>query len=373
MHFITIAAQNLHRRPLRSSLTALGVAMAVGCVLAMTGISRSLDHGWVNTFMARGTHLLAVRKDSAEMFTGAIREDVGDQLAAVEGVRSVSGELMELESMADDTTMLAGGWKTGGRLWTSLQLNEGRIPAEGERGVALVGEAAVDSLKTGLGRTVKIQDKPFAVIGIFKQSGSMGNSMLLLPLADLQDVMGMQGRVAIFNLQVDNPGDSARVADIRARLKTRFPELAFWETKDISEKSEVLRLLRAISWGVSTMAAIIGCLVLLNTLLMSVAERTREIGVLSALGWSPRRILGLIVLEGFLLSAAGGLLGIALGFAGLRGMSFNPNLVGFLDTSIPLPVMLQTLGLALGLGALASLYPAWRALRLNVVEALRYE
>lgn len=373
MHFISIAACNLRRRPMRSSLTALGVAMAIGGVLAMTGISRSLDNGWINTFMARGTHLLAVRKDSAEMFTGAIPEEVGVRLASVGGVLSVSGELMELESMLDGSTLLTGGWKTGGPLWTSLQLVEGRIPAEGEQGVAVVGESAAASLETGLGRVVTIQEHPFTVIGVFKQSGSMGNSMLLLPLTDMQDLMGMQGRVAIFNLQVESPEDAARLADVRKRLKAAFPDLAFWETKDVSEKSEVLRLLRAISWGVSTMAALIGALVLLNTLLMSVTERTREIGVLSALGWSPRRILGMIVLEGLILSALGGLLGIAMGFAGLRGMGMSPNLVGFLDTSIPLPVMLHALWLALVLGAAASLYPAWRALRLNVVEALRYE
>jgi len=104
------------------------------------------------------------------------------------------------------------------------------------------------------------------------------------------------------------------LAGIRARLKAALPGNGFLGNQGRERKERSAQALARHLLGVSTMAAIIGCLVLLNTLLMSVTERTREIGVLSAVGWSPRRILGMIVLEGLLLSAAGGLLGIGLGF-----------------------------------------------------------
>jgi putative ABC transport system permease protein len=120
-------------------------------------------------------------------------------------------------------------------------------------------------------------------------------------------------------------------------------------------------------------ALLMGAFFILNTLLMAVGERTREVGVLVAVGWSDARILALVLIEGLLLALAGGLAGAALGLAGLEWLSRLPHLRGFVDPEISPRLLGEVLGAALLLGLAGGFYPAWRALRLAVVDALRHE
>ena len=120
------------------------------------------------------------------------------------------------------------------------------------------------------------------------------------------------------------------------------------------------------------MALIVGGIVILNTMIMTIYERTREIGTLRALGWQKRRILGMVVREAVLLSLLSGVVGIVLGMALTKLISLVP-VASYLSAEYDLAIFVQTLAVTLVLGVLGGLYPAWRASRLSPVEALRYE
>jgi putative ABC transport system permease protein len=111
----------------------------------------------------------------------------------------------------------------------------------------------------------------------------------------------------------------------------------------------------------------------MNTLLMSVMERTREIGLLCAIGWHAARVMAMIVLDGLILSAVGALGGIAAGLACLRWISGHPKLGALFQPEVTASVILQGAGMALLIGLLGGLYPAWRATRLNPMDLLRSE
>jgi putative ABC transport system permease protein len=373
MHFVGIPLRNLRRRPLRSILTALGVAAAVASLLTMVGVSRGVEGGWVNVLKERGTHIIAVRKGTANILTGGIPADLEGKLSRVEGVHSVYGELIDMAQVDEQNTTLVAGWATGSPLWKSVRIQGGRVPHEGEMDVALIGQSIAEAMKKKLGDRLTIRQQSFTVIGIFRQGGAMGNHMIVLPLPKLQELMGVRDRVTGFSIQVSRPDDPQWMADMIGRLTREFSELSFSESKDAAERDDILKLLRAFAWAVSVVALAMAAVVVMNTLLMSVTERTREIGILSALGWSRGRILGMIVLEGLLLTTAGSLLGSVLGLGSMTWLSHHPRLRGFMDLRLSFRMITDVCSAAILLGLISSVYPAWRAIQQNIVEAIRWE
>jgi putative ABC transport system permease protein len=373
MRFGTMAIYNLGRRRLRSALTALGIAVAVAGFVAMMSLARGLERAWINHLEARGTHLFVMQKGAIEVLTTSIDAEAGDAFRRVEGVEAVAGELIDVMTLEDEETTMAAGWPVGCFLWESLHLQQGRLPTAGEADAVLMGQSAAGVLQKKPGDTVRIRDRDFTVVGVFRMGGVMGDNSVVLPLATMQEMMQRQGKVTIFNLRVVGPADAAQIAAVQARLQAAFPHFAFTESNAATENDMVLRFFRAIAWSVSTMALVISLVVMLNTLMMSVLERTREIGVLSAVGWSSGRIVGLFVTEGLILALVGGVAGLALGIGGLNWVTHLPRVRGFIEVKATPGFLLEVGIVVLVLGVAGSLYPAWRAARLDAVDALRAE
>jgi putative ABC transport system permease protein len=373
MHFGTVAMLNLKKRPIRSLLTTLGIAVAVGSFVSIVGLTRGFERAWINTLLARGTHLIAFQKGAVDLLTTSIDARAGEQIRRIDGVRDVAGELADLMVLEAQYSTVAVGWESGGYLWETLKLVSGRLPAPGEDRVVLLGESAAEALKKKAGDSLMVRERPFKILGIFRVGGVMGNNSTVLPLPVMQEMMQRQGKVSCFNIRVVRPDDPERAASVRSRLRAAFPNLSVVETSSLAENDMILRLFHAVAWSVSLISIFIALVVVLNTLLMSVIERTHEIGILSAIGWPTRRIVGMIVLEGLVLSLVGGVAGLAIGTGGLHWVVSLPRMRGLIEPEVTLRLLIEVLGAATGLGGLGSLYPAWRAARLNIVDALRYE
>ena len=132
-------------------------------------------------------------------------------------------------------------------------------------------------------------------------------------------------------------------------------------------------LAHAVAWGTSSIALIVGILGIANTMAMSVFERTREIGILRAIGWNRWSIMALIQIEAALLGMAGGIIGIAVGWGALHLLSSMPQTATIVSASLSPVDLLQALGIALASGLLAGAYPAWRGAHLSPVEAIRHD
>jgi putative ABC transport system permease protein len=373
MRFISIPVRNLANRPMRSLLTCLGIAIAVASFIALIGISYGLQSAWVKNISERRTHLLAMRKGTVEILTGSIDECVAKELLLIEGVQAVAGELLDLASLEGRHTALLVGWEKDSYLWESLHLCRGHLPiADGSNGVVL-GQAIAGALGKKPQDTIRIRNRDFIVTGTFKQAGVMGNSTIIILLPAMQKLIGRHGKVTEFNLFLNNSDNPKKVSEIKSRLEKAFPDLIFDTTDELADNNEVFQLLRTMTWSISGVALIMALVVILNTLLMSVTEQIHEIGILSAIGWQGKRILFIITLEGLLLSIVGSILGAILGIGALRWLINFPRIKGFIEFDITALLLFQVLTVAVILGALGSLYPAWRAIKLNPVDALRYE
>jgi putative ABC transport system permease protein len=369
-----MALRNLGRRPARSALTALGIALAVASLISLVGLARGLERAWSGSLSERGTHVVAVRRGAVEILTTSVDEAHAQGLARLPGISDVAGELVDLVTLETGQTLLVTGWSPDSYLWRTLRLTAGVLPGAGsEPGGAVVGEAGAEALGIRVGARLRLHGGEFVVTGIARPTGTMSNHMLFVPLPALQARLSKPGRVTMFNLRLRHPDDPDAVRRLREAVSVAFPELVLTEVQHLADQNDILRLLRAMAWAISTVALVMGLVFVVNTLLMSVTERTREIGVLSAVGWSSGRIVALIALEGLCLAGAGATLGVGLGWVGLQTVSALPHMRGFLQPELSGRLVAEVAVAALLLGVVGSAYPAWRASGLSPADALRHE
>ena len=379
MNMLSLPLSDLRRRPLRSALTTFGIAVSAACFLALASLSQGLERGWVNSLRNRGIHLLALSSDSVEVMAASLPESLGAQMAAVKGVTQASGELANLirvdleNETEEEAQVMVRGWPYGSFLWRELRLAAGSLPRPGDPREILIGRTLASLLLLRIGDTVTLHEEDFIVAGIAAAGGVWNDGSVFLPLPAMQELLDRKNSVTEFNLQVERPDDPAFLRDLKQRLRGRFPKLTFLESGEVGVHNDVTKTFRAFSWAISTVALAMALVVILNTLLMSVMERTREIGILCTLGWGPGRILAMILLQGFVLAAAGSAAGIGLGMVALRAILHHPVLGGMIEPGISLCIVAETIGLALLVGTLGGLYPAWRAARARPVESMRYE
>jgi putative ABC transport system permease protein len=373
VHFVSIPVRNLGRRPVRSVLTALGVALAVCGFVLLTGFSHGMERAWTTSLLERGVQLTAIPHGTVQVLAASIDQNVTARVAAVAGVRDAAGELAAMVMLPSGQPVIVVGWPPRSFLWDTLRLSAGRLPAAERLDAAVVGEGLAAALHLEPGGTLPVLGARLAVAAVFRPSGVMNNNMAILPLPGLQRLLNRPNQVTVLDVRLDHPGDPGAVRAVRARLRAAFPDLDFTETRFVADSNDIMRLIRAMAWGISLVALTMGLFTVLNTLLMSVTERVREFGVLSALGWSPGRVLAMVLLEGLALSTAGSAAGIVLGIAGLRWLGASPMLRGLVEPRVDAQVFLQVSAATVLLGVIGSLYPAGRAVRVHPVDALRYE
>lgn len=371
MKQVTLPFHNLRRHLLRSALTSIGVGAALAGLLALVGFSRGLDRNWIVSLRDKGTHILALKKGAIDLLSARLDESLTARMRAVPGVVSVIpglGDLIELET--GEMAYLTG-FPLDSDFWKNLVITEGRRPGPPWQEEVVLGQALALLLHKHPGDAIELNGRMFTVTSIAKQPSALDDRSVMMPLDAMQRLLGREGSVSGFHIRIDRPEDSARMSDMIARLSSEFTEIIFIESGEVANNSHVTRLLHAISWGSSTIALAMAFVIVLNTLLMSVSERTQEIGLLSAIGWQASRIITMVVVEGLLMAAAGAVLGVGFGMLGLRWMMSHRQIGALVQPEVTPMLIAEAVALACLIGALGGIYPAWRATRQRPVRLLR--
>ena len=371
MKFLSLPVKNLRSHLIRSLLTSMGIAIALGGMLALVGLSRGLERNWVMFLEGKGTHVLAVRKGAIDMNSAALDEDLGDRIRSVPGIARVTPSVQDLVDLQTGDLAYLIGWPLDGDVWQTIPITEGKALDSSEPEGVVLGETLARHLAKRPGDFLQISGRNFKIIGVSRQPSVIEDRAVTMPLAVLQRLLGREGKVSAFHIRFRHPDDSAETGRARVQLAAMLPQVSFFETSDVARDALVLRLLRAIVWSSSTIAAGMAFMAVLNTLLMSVSERTREMGLLCALGWRPSRIVALVMLDGLAVSAVGAAVGVGLGLGCLRWISRQPRLGGLFQPEVTAGLVLEGLVTAMLVGLLAGLYPAWRATRLSPMDLLR--
>ncbi len=408
---VSSAMRALRSNPLRSALTALGVIIGVSSVVAMVSLGSGAQAQVERSIASLGSNLLIVVPGSMRG-GGGVRMAAGGSGGGGGGWDSLTLDDATAIAQLDGVIAVAPSQRTRGQViangvnWNpqiegvtpayltarDWQVEQGRFFDETEerqaRRVVVIGQTVVTQLFPNidpLGETVRINGGQYEVIGVLASKGQNGfqdqDDIVLAPLTTVKRRISGRNRRADTVSQISVKAESeqalARVEEdvtnlLRQRHRTREGEDDF-TVQNLSSVSEAMQqttqVFTYLLGGISAVSLLVGGIGIMNIMLVSVTERTREIGLRKALGARESDILHQFGLEAVALSVAGGVVGLALGVLAAWGMT----------TLFNLPLVLSPLNAALAIlfsgfvGVLFGAYPAWRAARLDPIEALRRE
>lgn len=367
--------KNLLRRKGRSLLTILGVSIGVAAMIGLGALANGIEAGYTSMLEGSQADLVLGQPNTYDISMSAIDESVEQDLLALPEVDAVSGMLEGFLQTASNPYFFVFGYPEESFLLERFQILEGASfdspEAHSARGKPLLlGKSAAEIMKKGQGDSLQVGDTLFRIIGVYETGDAFEDGGCVIRLKDAQILLGKTRQVSLFFIRLDDPGQRERFI---SRIERRFPDLSISTTAEYNDKQLMGDSLRGFVWAIAGLAILIGGIGMMNSQLMSVFERTQEIGVLRALGWSSRRVLFLILGESLLVTLLGGALGTGLGWLALKSISSSGGVFGVSSAAISSGLVIQGLSVSFLLGLVGGGYPAWRAAHLEPVEALRYE
>ena len=386
---LRLALSRLRTSRLRAALTLLGVVIGVASVVALVGVGQGTTSNITTRLASLGTNLLTVSPSG-----GADTLTLGDAeaIAKLDGVSAVAPELQTSATVAAGTksssvsvvgTGAAYAQVRAYDVWQGSFLTDATV--EGGLRVAVLGATTASDLgldQTAIGSTVSIAGLPFRVIGILQPKGGAGfnnpDDQVLVPLAVVQKYFVSGDAIRTIGVSVASDDRMTELTDaITALLRDRH-ELSATETADFSvfnqtqlldAASSISATLTLLLGGIASISLIVGGIGIMNIMLVSVRERTREIGIRKAVGARGRDILLQFLIEALTLSLLGGLIGIVLGV----GVSALIGQLAGWGLQISPSTVAAAVAFSLLVGVVFGVWPARQAARLDPISALRYE
>lgn len=375
MRLLDLVVHNILRRPLRSLLTLIGVAVAVGAVVALVGIAQSFERSLLAVFEQRGVDLIVVRRGSVQRMNSSLKEELLKQIASLEGVREVSGGLIETLSLEshDLFGIVTRGVPPDSFLLRTLELIDGRLFTAQDRHGLIMGRVLAANLGVRVGdKLALLPGHEFTVLGIYESYNVFENGSMFTRLDELQRLLGREGDVTAFIVKAERQ-EAAFLEALRSRIEALAPYLEATPARQYVENTAEIRIARAAAWLTSSIALMLGVISMINTMSTAVFERTREIALLRAIGWRRSRVMRLILLESVLLSVAGAVLGSLLALGVTNLLSLIPASGRIVAGNVDWSVIAKGFSIALGVGILGGLGPALRAMQLQPTVGLRHE
>jgi putative ABC transport system permease protein len=366
---LTLVARNLFRRPARTLLTAAGVALGVGLIVALLSISTGVQRTADQLIHVGHADFGLFQSDVSDFSRSLLPDSLAAAAAREPGVLRVARLKLVASSASSDNGFFVFGLDPHEFVWRRLVVLHGRAPGPGE---ALVGDRGAAQMHVGVGDRLDItRSRSFRVSGIYHSGDAFEDDGAVVPLRVAERLDSRPGEITTVAVAV-RPGYATSA--VAHALERRFPgTVAVTEPSQAIKVDTSSRLIVDTGWIISLLALIVGGIGVTNTMAMSVFERVREIGILRAVGWRTWRIGALIVGEalGIALVALG--VGLGLGVLAAHVFSDHTSTSGLVRPDFTAGVFAWGLAFALGVALIGAAYPTWRAVSLRPIEALRRE
>ena len=407
---ILSALEGVTANKLRSSLTMLGIVIGVAAVIALVSIGRGAQASVTSQIEQNGTNLIYVRPGSTQQggvataagSAGTLTQDDAEALTGIDGVAAVAPELEgrgQVTYLGSNVNTRAIGVTPEYMTVRNMTLVEGEFISQSNisarSSVVVLGSGVADDLFGGsagaVGQKVRINSQPYTVIGVLASKGSTGmgsvDDQVLVPITTAQARLlgGARFRggnvVSSINVQATSSEvmDSA-IAQITEMLRERHDTVEGSDDFTVSNQQDLLATITSVTdtltlflGGIAAISLLVGGIGIMNIMLVSVTERTREIGIRKAIGARKRDILFQFLVESAVLSLAGGAIGNIVGW--LISLAMGQFQLGStsIQPTVDIDAVLLAVGFSLAVGVFFGIYPAMRAANLAPVDALRYE
>jgi putative ABC transport system permease protein len=390
VELLRLACSRLRTNRLRAALTMLGFIIGVASVVALVGVGQGTTSNITNRLNSLGTNLLTISPNGRS--SGTLTLGDATAIASVDGVAGVAPEVStsKLVQRGDKstTTTIVGTTPAyplvrAYDVWQGSFLTDASVSSKLR--VAVLGATTATDLGIGesdIGTDVSIAGIPFRVIGILQAKGGSGfqdpDDQVIVPVSVVQKYFVGGDTVRTIGVSVGSAEQMATTkADLTDLLRTRHDLAAttqddfniFDQTQLLQTAASIAGTLALLLGGIASISLVVGGIGIMNIMLVSVRERTREIGIRKAIGARGRDILAQFLVEALTLSLLGGLIGIVIGLGVSAGIS---RLAGWSFTFNPATVSIAVL-FSLAVGVVFGVWPARQAARLDPISALRYE
>ena len=399
---VRIALNALFANKLRSILTMLGIIIGVGAVIAMVSVGMGVREKVTSSIASLGSNMLIVMPGSQN--SGGVRSAAGSMITLkYEDAEAIKNKIKNIDYVSPS---VSGSYQivNGNQNWNStvqgvtpeflairsLVVSTGSFISKNDLNtrsrVAVIGTTVSSNLFGAInpvGKTIRVNNQPYKVIGVLESKGqsSMGqdqDDIVIIPLTTAQERLLGITYVRSINIQVSSPDKMDAVqADIETLLRQRHHIVGGKDddfnvrnlTSLMQTMNETTTMLTLFLGSIAAISLIVGGIGIMNIMMVSVTERTREIGIRKALGATFNNIMMQFLIESVVIGVIGGLIGIAFGC----GISLAIARFGGFNTIItPAPILIS-FGFSVGIGLFFGIYPARKAALLDPIEALRYE
>lgn len=383
MKFRSLIIKNLTRRPFRSVLTLLALATAISAVVSLLGISQGFTRSFADIYAAHSVDIVVSRQGSADRLSSSVDQRFSEEISELEGVDRAAAVLLETMSLEEDgvygiptmgiaqDSWLLEDYELVGQIDSSDDQDDLKMAPEGIKTEVMLGVHLADRLGLNSGDSVNFFGEPYRIRGVFRSPSTWENGAMIFPIRTLQQLTDRSGQATYINVVLKKPVSSEAAQKAIGAIEALDAKLLPLATAQFVETDTRMQLAGAMAWMTSVIALVIGSIGTLNTMLTSVMERTKEIGILRAIGWPKSRVVSMILLESCGLAVLASFLGTLLAVVMTWALSQAPEVKGILSPSIEWTVMVQGFVLAIGIGLLGAILPAWRAARMMPTEAFR--
>lgn len=369
MSFLKFIIKNPFRRKTSATLAIVGIAIGIIVIVALGGITDGLINTFEDTIHAGGADFSISGKETGDSAYGTNTIDASwtDKIANVSGVDEAYPIYVVITSVGDDYMKSLIGVDPQGTTLADISIKEGRLFKD-DANELIIGDIYAEDNDYKIGDTIDVDGEDFEIVGIIETGDQSMAGGVFTSISKVGELMDDEDSITNIYVKVNKGADAQEVAD---RIDAKYGDdiKTITSIMEMEQMANMLNMLQGTTWAISLLAIIVGGLGIINTMLMSVFERTREIGVLKAVGWSNRKILTMIVGESLVITIVSAIIGSVIGY--LACTLLSPQ-IGITPLFTP-KIFIQAFVIAIIVGVIGGLYPAIKAVKLPPTEALRYE
>lgn len=350
-------------------MTLLGISIGIITIVTLGAIADGLDVSMDETLRGGSADFILAQQGLADLMLSSLTFKDVEGVKKMKEIKALAPLLWAVRPVGKNPLFIITGTRRKDLSMIGAKIRKGRV-YRGENEI-LLGKMASENLKKKVGDKLIIDSKELEIVGIVETGVVWEDAGAFLPLEVVQKMEKKEDKVSMFYALLQEDADLEKVTD---KIEKDFPSLT--TVKSVSDWGKVdtgSKLIDAATWAISLLVVIIGGIGVMNTMIMSVYERTREIGTLRAVGWKKWRIVVMILGESLFIGFLAALVGSVAGIGVTKAVLMIPLARSMLEAKFSAALLGRAIVVALIVGFIGAIYPAYRASRLSPVEALRHE